>query len=310
MKDGDYLHGMRDQTKIHVHRWAPANQPTFALVIAHGMGEHGGRYADFARWMNDRGAAVYAPDHRGHGLSVASSGQRGHIDDSEGWELLVEDLYAVSQEIRASHPGLPLFLLGHSMGSLLARRYVQRFPDAVDGLILSATGGDPGLPGKLGLWIARREIRRRGVGTPSPLLKQLLFGGFNRRFRPRRTGFEWLNRDEHEVDLYIQDPLIATSYSAGFFRDLIGGTLALHHPANLAATPRDLPILLLSGAEDPLGGFTRDVIRTYERYKAIGCTDVTMKLYPGARHEILLELNREEVYGDIASWIDKRMFVT
>lgn len=297
---------MSDQTEVHVHRWLPEEEPSFVLLIAHGMGEHGRRYAGFARWMNGRGAAVYAPDHRGHGMTAVQPEQLGHIDDHEGWELLVEDLHALSLSIRSSHPGLPLFLLGHSMGSLLSRRFIQRFPHAVDGVILSATGGDPGLPGKLGLWIARREIRRRGVRTPSALLKQLLFGGFNRRFRPRRTGFEWLNRDEREVQFYMQDHRIVTAYSAGFFRDLIGGTLELHRPSNMAATPRDLPMLFISGAEDPLGGFTRDVIRTFERYKEIGCTDVTIKLYPGARHELLLELNREEVYGDIAAWIDQR----
>lgn len=297
---------MSDGIKIHVHRWMPEANPACVLLVSHGMGEHGGRYARFAEKMNEAGIAVYAPDQRGHGRTAGSRGRLGHIADHDGWERLVTDLDELSAAIRGFHPDKPLFLLGHSMGSLLARRYIQRYNSPLNGVILIATGGDPGLAGRLGLWIARSQIRLRGLRKPSPLLKRLLFGGFNRRFRPRRTGFEWLNRDEREVDRYLQDPWVAASYSAAFFRDLIGGTLALHHPRNWMATPRDLPMLFLSGERDPLGKFGKDTIRVCDRYKTMGCRDVTIKLYPDARHELLHERNREEVFADIAEWIRNR----
>jgi alpha-beta hydrolase superfamily lysophospholipase len=298
---------MSDGTSLHVYRWLPDNPAEGVILAVHGMGEHGGRYERFAERMNEAGLAVCAHDQRGHGQTAGSPDEMGHIADENGWELLVDDIRELAEAIRRDHPDRPMFLLGHSMGSLLARRYIQRFGEDLSGVILIATGGDPGLPGKVGLQIALRGIKQHGARVPSKLLQNVLFGKFNRRFHPRRTGFDWLNRDEQEVDNYIRDPWVARSYSFAFFRDLIGGTIALHQPHSFNATPRDLPILLLSGEQDPLGGFAKDVIRIRNRYQAIGCTDVTMKLYPGARHELLHELNREEVYADILEWIKKRM---
>jgi alpha-beta hydrolase superfamily lysophospholipase len=298
---------MSDGASLHVYRWLPDSRAEGVVLAVHGMGEHGGRYARFAERMCEGGLAVYAHDQRGHGRTAGAPERLGHIADENGWERLVDDIREVIAAIRADHPGLPLFLLGHSMGSLLARRYIQRFGAELSGVVLIATGGDPGLAGRFGLTLALRGIRRHGARIPSRLLQSILFGTFNRRFRPRRTGFEWLNRDEREVDNYLRDPWVAKSYSFAFFRDLIGGTIALHQPHQFNATRRDLPMLFLSGDQDPLGGFAKNVVRIRDRYLAIGCTDVTLKLYPGARHELLQEQNREEVYADILAWIRSRM---
>lgn len=298
---------MTDGTKLYLHRWITSKAvPTCVILITHGMGEHGGRYTQFAEQMNVSGIVVYAPDLRGHGLTAGTPERMGHVSNENGWELLVDDLHELTQYIRSIHPDLPVFMLGHSMGSLLARRFIQRFGDDIDGVILTATGGDPGTLGKLGLWIAHFEIKRLGPNKPSKLLKRLLFGNFNRHFHPRTTGLEWLNRDEREIQLYLKDQRIATSYSAAFFRDLIKGTLALHQSNNLNDTPSELPILLLSGEKDALGNFTKNVKQTYHRFKAMNCQDISMKLYPGARHEILHEFNRKEVFADIADWINQR----
>lgn len=297
---------MADGRRGHLHIWPPKADSAFVLLIIHGMGEHGGRYREFADHLNRTGGAVYAPDLRGHGHTRLSREAPVHFADEDGWELVVDDIHSFVDTLRQRHPAQPVFLLGHSMGSLLARRYLQRYKD-VAGVILSGTGGHPGWQGKLGLWLAKIEMRRLGLRQPSPLLKKLLFGGFNRHFSPRTTGLEWLTRDQEQVNLYLQDEAVASHFSAAFFRDLIKGTLDLHQPDQLRATEKELPILLLSGDKDPLGGFGKAVQDVYRQLVASGCKDVELKLYPDARHEILNEISRQDVYEDIQYWIQKKL---
>lgn len=294
-----------DGTETFVHRWLPVRDGRIrgAVQIAHGMAEHAGRYAQCAGALADAGYAVYANDHRGHGRTAGAAENLGHFADRNGWEMVVEDMRRLGCTIAAEHPGLPVFLFGHSMGSFLARSYIVRHGKGVRGVILSGTGGDPGLPGRLGIMLARWEIRIRGVRAKSPLLTKLTFGRFNAPFRPNRTPYDWLSGDEAAVDRYLADPLCGSICSATFFRDLLGGIRALSKAEATRTVPADLPVLLFSGERDPVGKGGRGVGKVYRTYRNAGVRDVTLKVYQGGRHEMLNEINREEVYRDLIGWL-------
>jgi alpha-beta hydrolase superfamily lysophospholipase len=294
--------------KLFVYRWVPeeADAVRAAVQIAHGMAEHAGRYEGLARSLNAKGVAVYANDMRGHGRTAATPAELGHLADEGGWGFAVEDMFRLTATIHESHPGLPVFLLGHSMGSLLARDYISSFGGEIDGVLLSGTSGDPGLLGSLGLLIARLECWSRGRRAPSPLLTRLSFGAFNRAFEPAKTAFDWLSRDSAEVDAYVDDPACGFVCSAGFYLDLLSGLRQIHAASTVGAVRKDLPMYLFSGAEDPVGQRGKAVSRVFEAYRRAGLLDVSLRLYEDGRHEMLNELNRQEVYQDVASWIEAR----
>lgn len=298
-----------DGKALPVRRWLPEREPVGMVLIVHGMGEHGGRYGPFAEALAAAGYAAYAPDLRGHGTAVEDGERIVHFADREGWKQVLDDIGRAAAHLRDAHPAVPLFFVGHSMGSLLTRSFIQQ-PDSgaeLHGAVLSATQGDPGFMARIGRLLAVLETKRLGPRRRTTLLRKLLFGGFNRPFRPNRTPFDWLNRDESEVDRYIADPLVAKGYSAAFFRDLIEGVIDLNRPDRMALTPRDLPLLFVSGGRDPLGGFAKGVQQTADRYRALGLTDVTVKIYEGARHEIFHELDKQQVYRDIIDWMNLRL---
>jgi alpha-beta hydrolase superfamily lysophospholipase len=205
------------------------------------------------------------------------------------------------------NPGLPLFLLGHSMGSFLARSYVIEDSGALAGLVLSGTGGDPGLLGKAGLLLAKAEARVRGRRHVSPLLDKLTFGQYNAAFKPNRTPFDWLSRDEAEVDAYMADTMCGKTFTSGFFVDLVGAQPTINDRRKVARVRRDLPILLLSGEKCQVGANGRGPREVAEQYRSVGVTDVTCTLYPGARHEIFNETNRDEVTADLIRWLDAHL---
>lgn len=297
-----------DGSDIFTYRWLPeAGAPIKAAVqIAHGMAEHAGRYGRFAETLCAAGYAVYANDHRGHGRTAGDLARIGYFADQEGWFKVAGDLMQLTGIIRENHPGVPMFLLGHSMGSFLVRTVITRDAGDLAGAVLSGTGGDPGLLGKAGLVLARAVGAIKGRRHPSRLLNALSFGGFNKPFAPARTDFDWLNRDPAEVDRYIADPLCGGIFSAGFFVDLLEGIAYLHKPENIARIPKDLPICLFSGDADPVGDRTRGVRQVAEAYRRAGIRDVTLRFYQGGRHEMLNETNRREVFEDTIAWLDAK----
>lgn len=271
------------------------------------MSEHALRYQPFADVLTSNGYAVYANDHRGHGKTAGCVENLGHFADENGWELVVEDMHELTKKAKEEYPSVPVFLLGHSMGSFLTRRYIQRFGDEVKGAILSGTGADQGLLSSIGLGIAKLQGRLQGKNRRSYLLNALSFGDFNRSFKPTRTSFDWLSRDPDEVDKYIADPYCGAVATAGFFVDLIQGLKQLDQPQNLANVPKDLSILLISGEKDPVGGNGKMVKQVYNHFAHVGIEDVEMKLYPEGRHEMFNEVNKEEVYRDVLVWMDGRI---
>jgi alpha-beta hydrolase superfamily lysophospholipase len=295
-----------DGTALFTHRWLPDGPPKGLVQLLHGMAEHSARYARFAETLSEAGYAVYAHDHRGHGRTAAQE-DHGYFADREGWTQVVRDARSVTAAIRDEHPDLPLFLLGHSMGSFLAREYAIEDSEALSGLVLSGTAADPGPLGVVGLGIARAEAKLRGRRHTSPLMDTLTFGQYNAAFKPNRTKFDWLSRDEAEVDAYVADPWCGEIFTSGFFADLLAGLRAVNDQSRVARVRPDLPVLLMAGDKDPVGAGGKGPRAVREQYAKAGLADVTCTLYPGARHEIFNETNREEVLADLVGWLDAHL---
>jgi len=309
MKADTFTYKASDGTKIFAYRWLPAAKSKIkaAVQIAHGMAEHAARYERFAKKLTAAGYAVYANDHRGHGKTAGSLENVGYLADERGWEKVVDDMYVLTGIIKKENKKVPVFLFGHSMGSFLSRQYAMLHGGELKGLILSGTGGDPGLLGKIGLLVAKREAAKKGRRAKSPLLDKLSFGAFNKAFRPNRTNFDWLSRDNAEVDKYVADPFCGEVFTSGFFCDMLGGLAFINNKNNIRNIPRDLPVYLFSGSLDPVGAQTKGVLQVYNSCVNAGIKDVTYKFYRDGRHEMLNETNRDEVFADVIAWLDRHM---
>jgi alpha-beta hydrolase superfamily lysophospholipase len=297
-----------DGFALSAMRWLPSRSPRAVLVVSHGMAEYAARYAPFAEACSTAGIAVYAHDHRGHGGSVDDATPRGHFADGDGWSKVRDDLERACEHARAAHPGAPVFLLGHSMGSFVARAHIVEHGEGLAGAILSATGWRLGAGNRMLASLARRQARKLGPRAPSPLMSKVVFGTFNLRFLPARTGFDWLSRDRGTVDAYIADPGCGFACSGQLWADLMSGVDALERAENEPARlPRSLPILLIAGSHDPvsMGGFGNEQLA--RRYRAAGNEHVLVRRYPRGRHELLNETNRAEVFADLLAWLDSRM---
>ncbi|HEV3087184.1 MAG TPA: alpha/beta hydrolase [Candidatus Elarobacter sp.] len=289
-----------DGSTIVVDRVLPEDAPKAAVIVAHGMAEHAERYARFAGELAAHGYAAYAPDHRGHGRTAGSADRFGWAG-ADGWNGIVRDLERLAAIVRARHPGVPLFLFGHSMGSMLAQRFAQLHGDELAGMILSGTTGSAP---NLGAGIAAASAVRLvgGDRAPSPL-QRVMFADFNKPFE-HRTGFEWLSRDDAEVQKYVGDPRCGFTFSNRLMLDMLRGYAEAWKPANERRIPPSLPVLMFSGARDPVGGAGKAVAQLAERYRALGLSDVRVVIYPDARHETLNETNRDEVVRDVLAWLD------
>lgn len=293
-----------DQKELVYRVWLPENKNIHSVVhIFHGMAEHGARYDEFAQYLNTLGIAVYAQDHRGHGLT-ATDDELGWFADKDGWKRVVEDGFELDQLIRSTYPDKDLFLLGHSMGSFLVRYLITQHPELYAGAILSGTGASQGVLGAVGKLLARlRSLSNKGR-NPDKLLDNLSFGSFGKDFVPQKTNFDWLSRDEVAVQAYVDDPLCGFICTSRFFIDLLDGIKLANKKKLIRKIPRDMPILIISGANDPVGDFGKGVEKVFRLYQKAGIEDVTISLIKGARHEILNETNREETYRVLGTWLE------
>ena len=282
---------------------AGAARPRGIIVISHGMAEHASRYARFAASAVEEGYAVLAGDHRGHGATAAPGGF-GFVAEKGGWERVVADMGTVLDAARRAWPDVPVFLMGHSWGSFLARDLAARRGGDLAGLILLGTGSGVGALTRPATAICAGESRLRGPRHPSRLLNALAFGPYQRHFAPNRTEADWISRDAKEVDRYVADPWCGFVCTSSFFRDLVAGQGAVNTASHAAAVPAELPMLLASGDRDPVGAMGRGVQRAATLYRRAGVREVSVLLYPGGRHELLNETNRDQVTGDILTWID------
>lgn len=287
--------------------WLPAEGTPRALVqIAHGAAEHAQRYDRFARTLTGHGYAVAASDNRGHGGTAQHTGGYGAVGEGDAWRATVGDLKAVSDRVRAELPhAVPHFLLGHSMGSQLARDYAQEYGTELAGLVLSGTFRSlPGCEPETALRQLTEEIEKGGRDAPSSFVPDL-FSAFNNPY-PYRTGFEWLSRDESEVDVYVADERCGFPFSAGLSLDWVRGVRKINDPAQLDRVPRGLPVHVAVGDQDPCHSGMSLVYELLEDFRYLGLRDLSWRAYPDARHEILNETNRAEVEADLLAWLDER----
>ena len=296
-----------DGTSLRVNGWLPEGDIKASVEIAHGMAEHGARYERLAKFLNAAGYAVYAIDHRGHGKSVPSDKTHGHMADKDGWSMAVEELYLLNQEIKARHPGRAVFLLGHSMGSFMVQDYLARFPDSITGAALSATNGPPGTLGKLGQLVSRIEKLRAGNEGHSTLLANMSFKAFNKAFAPNRTEFDWLSRDETEVDKYVEDPFCGFECSIATWIGLLDALTRIAADEAVAKMDPEKPLYLFAGTADPVGENAKGVKRLLKVYEKHGFQKVTSKFYEDGRHELLNDTIREEVMQDLLNWLDQTL---
>ncbi len=275
-----------DGTKIVAYRWEPEDAaPRAAIQLTHGMGEHARRYDHVAQALNEAGFVVYAQDHRGHGAS-GDPDAYGNLGEG-GWTALVDDIGLLSAKIRADHPDLPLILLGHSMGSFAVQQYLLDHSADVDGVVLTGT--------------AAIDLLEPALDLDQPLDLAM----FNAPFEPARTDYDWLSRDEAIVDAYIADPGCGFGIDTGSAKLMFAGARRLADPAQVAAMRPDLPVYIAVGEADPVNGGLALLTTLTDRYHAAGLTDMTIRTYPGARHEILNEINRDEVIAELTGWLDR-----
>ncbi len=273
-----------DGTSVAAYRWDPAGAPRAAIQLAHGMGEHARRYDKTAAALNAAGFVVYAQDHRGHG-ATANPAALGDLGDG-GWTALVEDIGLLSARVKAEHPGLPLFLLGHSMGSFALQQYLLDHSGDADGAVLTGT--------------AVIDLLEPALDLDQPLDLAV----FNAPFEPARTTFDWLSRDEAVVDAYVADPFCGFGIDQESAKGMFVGARRMADPAEVARIRASLPVYIAVGEADPVNGGLTLLTPLAERYQAAGLTDVTVHVYPGARHEVLNETNATEVIAGLITWLD------
>lgn len=295
------------KTEIRVRRCTPDTEPRAVVQIAHGIAEHVERYDDFAAFLAEHGFVVVANDHLGHGKSFADEEDKGFFGEIGGWEIAVGDMRKLYERTSAEFPGLPYFLFGHSMGSFLTRTYLIKYRDGLAGAVISGTGQTPGLVVTGGKFMGKQEIKKHGARYKSRKLNDMAFGSYNKEFEPRRTVSDWLSRDTAVVDKYQADPLCGFIPSAGLFTDMMGGIAFNQKQQNVERMKKDLPVYFMSGDKDPVGANGKGVMKAYQSFLKAGMSDVTLKLYPGGRHEMLNETNKDEVYADVIAWLESKL---
>ena len=307
MQSATFTFKAPDGPEIFVYKWAPeAGTKTKAAVqIAHGAAEHAKRYERFARVLADAGYVVYADDHRGHGKTAAVLEKAG-IAGPDAWNGIMRDMHQLTDIIRKENPSIPLIFFGHSMGSLIAQQYIQEWGGELKGAVLSGTFGSLGIDPAAAVAGAQQEAQAKGDSAPSQLFVGM-FVNFNQPFQPAKTGFEWLSRDEAEVQKYADDPWCGFPFSNGLVIDMFKGAGNIWSAESEARIPKGLPLLVVSGELDPAGANTVSVNQLVERYRGHGMTNIQVKFYPQARHEILNEINRDEVQQDILGWMNKQV---
>lgn len=298
----DIWYDSKGAGKIHGCRWTPEGQPKAIVQIVHGIAEFVERYDDFANYLTNLGFLVVAEDHMGHGQSINGEGIQGYFHG--GWFTAIEDTMQLMRDTMAQHPGVPYVLFGHSMGSFMARTILCQYPDCgISAAIICGTGWQPTAALPAMIKMVELVCKVTGETRPSEPLQGIVFGSYNKRVEHPRTPFEWLTRDKEIVDAYIAHPLCGFTASCGLLREMVRSFRYIQDPANLAQMQKDLPVFFIAGGDDPVGPYGKGVEKCADVFRKSGMTDVSVKIYPLGRHEILNEINKEEVWGDVAHWV-------
>ncbi|MGD9604557.1 MAG: lysophospholipase [Bacilli bacterium] len=307
MKTEQRILNLSKEGAIQCYKWENANggNPKGVVLIVHGMAEHIERYVDFVKMLTDNGFIVYGHNQRGHKGSIIQKDYYGYLGDFVGFDTLVSDVNEIIDIIKQDYPALPVFILGHSMGTAVSQRFCQFHGKKINGVILSGAMKNPIILLKMGAFFSSLIARIKGPKHRSHFIDKLTFQKYNAGFKPNRTAFDWLNRDEKEVDKYVQDEYCGGLFTVSFFKTFFQGLQSINR--NYELVPKDLPIFIASGSKDPVGGYSKDITKLYENYKKLQIKDLEFKLYDSARHEILLELCKDEVRNDFINWLLKHL---
>ncbi len=293
--------------RIHARRCLPDGEPRAVVQIAHGIAEHISRYDDFMAFLAENGFIAVGNDHLGHGMSISSPSDQGFFAEENGWDRVLDDMEILQETMRQEYPDLPYILFGHSMGSFLTRNYLILHPEKYDAAILSGTGQQNPALVLAGYAAAELLVRRKGPHANGKLLNDMAFGSYCKKIENPRTPFDWLSRDSEAVDRYIADPLCGFVCCASLYRDMMGGIRFISAQANIDRMSKDQPVYFMSGDADPVGDYGKGVNRAYDAFCRAGLKDVTIRLYPDGRHEMLNEVNRSKVFQDILRWLNAKM---
>ncbi|MEY8389764.1 alpha/beta hydrolase [Lachnospiraceae bacterium 45-W7] len=295
------------KTKIHAVRWRPEQGEIAGIVqISHGMIEYVERYEHFAEYLTEKGFIVVGNDHLGHGRSVASPEDWGYFAPKKGSDLLVEDLNRLRSHMQKKYPGLPYFMLGHSMGSFLLRKYLSKYGKGLAGAIIMGTGTQKSATVTAGKALCRILALFKGWRYRSPLVDRQVFSENNKRFLSGSTN-SWLTKDAEIVKAYHSNPFCTFKFTLNGFYNLFDTIHFINRKENIRAIPSELPVFIVSGEDDPVGNYGVGVKCAYETYRNAGIKDISCKLYPGDRHEILNETDKELVYEDIYKWLCRHL---
>ncbi len=294
---------------VFVYCWDEVDAPWAVVQIFHGMAEHAGRYERLAKFLNTKGFIVYANDLRGHGRTAGSLKEVGYIG-KDGFNNIVEDEFIITGKIKNDHPNLPIIVIGHSFGSFVAQDFITRYGGDIAGVILSGSSIVPESAVKPGAKVASWQRFFMGEKRKSNLLDKASFASYNKKFENiegEDKKFAWLSRDKAEVQKYVDDPYCGAVFTIGFYYYFYQGLLNLYKPEKVTKIPKELPVFIIAGSEDPVGAFGVGVQGLCQMYQSLGMKDVELRLYEGARHEIFNEVNRNEVFNDVVNWISKRI---
>ena len=302
-----YFQSSTGRTSIHALKCVPDGKPRAVVQIAHGIAEHIDRYKPFMEFLADNGFVVAGNDHLGHGKSIRVPAEQGFFAEKDGWWRVVDDMDKLHDIMSKEYPGLPYVLFGHSMGSFLTRTYLIKHPDKYDAVILSGTGHQSPALVLGGNAAASVMAKLNGVMGDGAKLDSLAFGTYLNKIENPRTKFDWLSRDAEQVDKYIADPLCGFVGKIGLYRDMMQGIKFITNEKNIAQMNKEKPVYFMSGDGDPVGDYGKGVERAYKAFCDAGLHDVFMRLYPGGRHEMLNETNKEQVYQDILNWLNEKI---
>ena len=292
--------------KLHCCKWMPEGDPRAVVQIVHGIAEFVERYDAFANYLTSLGFMVVAEDHMGHGQSINGGGIQGYFHG--GWFNVVADTHQLLQDTRKEYPELPYFLFGHSMGSFIARTMLCRYPDLpISGAVICGTAWQPTAAMPAILKVMEAACKKIGPTNPSEKLQNLVFGSYNSRVEHPRTAYDWLSRDKEIVDAYISHPLCGFTVCCELLRDMMEGIYYNQKPEHLENMPKDLPVFFIAGGDDPVGNYGKGIHQAASAFRKVGMKAVSVRIYPLCRHEILNEINKEEIYGDVSRWMENCM---
>lgn len=302
-----YFDSSTGKNKIHARQCTPDTAPRAIIQIVHGIAEYIDRYDSFMNFLAENGFLVVGEDHLGHGKSVDNSEDLGFFAEENGWDCVLNDMDKLRSIAREGHEDIPYIFFGHSMGSFLTRTYIIKHPDNYDACILSGTGHQLKPVIIAGSTLASAVAKKNGPRGDGKLLDKIAFGSYNKKIYGSTTPFDWLSRDCENVQKYIDDPLCGFVAKAGLYRDMMGGIKFVTKQENINKMNVNPPVLFVSGDADPVGDYGAGVNRAYKAFCKAGLHDVTIRLYPGGRHEIVNEINREEVFDDILKWLNAKL---